>query len=250
MNGTPAGPGGVRGLACGSMDPALRRQRLDAARLYFVCDAAADPGELDALLGLALAGGVDVIQLRDKLAPARALRAAASLFAEAAAEHRALFIVNDDPELAAACGADGVHLGQDDVAVDEARALLGDQSLVGLSTHRAEQLDAALAAPGTGATRLRQHRSGVGDADEARARGIRPRLRAIRPRAGNAGCDAVVRDRRSSPGQRRRGRRGRGRANRRRPRDPQCRGSRRGSEEPARSAPERSRAEGGGLRAR
>ena len=130
------------------MDPTLRRQRLDAARLYFVCDAAADRGELDALLGQALAAGVDVIQLRDKLAPARALRAAGSLFAEAAAEHQALFIVNDDPELAAACGADGVHLGQDDTAVDAARALIGDQSIVGLSTHRAEQLDAALAARG------------------------------------------------------------------------------------------------------
>jgi thiamine-phosphate diphosphorylase len=130
------------------MDPTLRRQRLDAARLYFVCDAAAGPGELDALLGLTLAAGVDVIQLRDKLAPARALRAAASLFAEAAAEHRALFIVNDDPELAAECGADGVHLGQDDTAVDAARTLLDDRSIIGLSTHRAEQLDAALAARG------------------------------------------------------------------------------------------------------
>ena len=49
------------------MDPALRRKQLEAARLYFVCDAAAEPAELEALLGLALAGGVDVIQLRDKL---------------------------------------------------------------------------------------------------------------------------------------------------------------------------------------
>jgi thiamine-phosphate pyrophosphorylase len=130
------------------MDPALRRKRLDAARLYFVCNAAADPGELDALLGLALAGGVDVIQLRDKRAPARALREAASLFGEAAAEHEALFIVNDDPELAAACGADGVHLGQDDTGVAAARAVIGDASLIGLSTHRADQLDAALAAQG------------------------------------------------------------------------------------------------------
>jgi thiamine-phosphate pyrophosphorylase len=130
------------------MDPALRRKQLEAARLYFVCDAAAEPAELEALLGLALAGGVDVIQLRDKRAPARALRAAASLFSEAAAEHRALFIVNDDPELATACGADGVHVGQDDAGVAAARAVVGDGSVVGLSTHRAVQLDAALAAEG------------------------------------------------------------------------------------------------------
>jgi len=132
------------------MEPALRLKRLEAARLYFVCDAAADPAELDGLLGLALAGGADVIQLRDKRAPGRALRAAASVFAEAAAEHGAIFIVNDEPALAVAGGADGVHLGQDDAGVAAAREVLGPGSIVGLSTHRPSQLDAALAAEGPG----------------------------------------------------------------------------------------------------
>lgn len=128
------------------MDPEQRRSRLDAARLYFVCDAGLDPIELEALLEGALAGGTDLIQLRDSNAPPGALRAAASLFAEAAREHGALFIVNDDPGLAAACGADGVHVGQADVAVADARGALGPGAIVGLSTHDPEQLAAAAAA--------------------------------------------------------------------------------------------------------
>jgi thiamine-phosphate pyrophosphorylase len=132
------------------VDPELRRERLERARLYFVCDAARDPIELDALLGQALAGGADVIQLRDKHAPDPALRAAAGLFAAAAAEHDALFVVNDRPDLASECGADGVHVGQDDETVATARRLAGDGALVGLSTHEPAQLDAALQAAGPG----------------------------------------------------------------------------------------------------
>jgi thiamine-phosphate pyrophosphorylase len=125
-----------------------RKDRLERARLYFVCDAGFDPVELEALLGQALGGGADLIQLRDKTAPAAALRAAASLFREAAAEHGALFIVNDDPQLASVCGADGVHVGQDDAAVAAARETIGPDGLVGLSTHHPDQLAAALAAGG------------------------------------------------------------------------------------------------------
>ncbi|MBK5115373.1 MAG: thiamine phosphate synthase, partial [Thermoleophilia bacterium] len=130
------------------MDHASRDPRLAGARLYFVCDAGLEPVELDGLLGQALAGGAEIIQLRDKHAPAGALRAAAALFAAAAAEHGALFIVNDDPELAAASDADGVHVGQEDAAVEAAREIVGEAAIVGLSTHRPEQLDAALAAGG------------------------------------------------------------------------------------------------------
>lgn len=125
------------------------RERLAAARLYFVCDAGFDPVALDGLLGQALAGGADIVQLRDKHAPDGALRAAASLFRDAAAERDALFIINDRPELAAEVGADGVHVGQDDMPVAEARAVVGEEAVVGLSTHAPEQLDAALAAEGS-----------------------------------------------------------------------------------------------------
>jgi thiamine-phosphate pyrophosphorylase len=130
------------------MDPAARRTRLAEARLYFVCDAGFSPIELEGLVAQALAGGADVVQLRDKHAPDRALRAAASLFRDAAAERGALFILNDRPELAAEVGADGVHVGQDDTAVAAARDLAGEGAIVGLSTHAPEQLDAALAAEG------------------------------------------------------------------------------------------------------
>lgn len=128
------------------MDAPSPQERLRRARLYFVCDAGLDPPALDALLGQALAGGVDLIQLRDKHAPPRALRAAAAMFAAAAAEHGVPFILNDDPELAAAVGADGVHVGQDDVGVGAARAALGPEAIVGLSTHSPAQLEAALGA--------------------------------------------------------------------------------------------------------
>ena len=130
------------------MDPAARTARLAAARLYFVCDAGFDPVELEGLLGAALAGGADLIQLRDKHAPDAALRAAASLFRDAAADAGALFVLNDRPELAAELGADGVHVGQDDSSVAAARELAGEGALVGLSTHAPEQLDAALDAAG------------------------------------------------------------------------------------------------------
>ena len=126
-----------------------RRRLLDAARLYFVCEAlpgGRDPGPL---LEAAIAGGVDVIQLREK-APrcAEELIAFAEPFARAARERGALFFLNDEPGLVEACAADGVHVGQDDEPVAAARAAAGDAALVGLSTHSPAQFDAALAAPG------------------------------------------------------------------------------------------------------
>ncbi len=118
-----------------------RRERLSRARLYFVTDLR--PG-LEELLAAALAGGVDMVQLRDKAASEAELLAAAPLFAHACAEHGALFWLNDRPDLARRCGADGVHVGQDDMPVAEARRAAGDELLVGLSTHSPAQLDEAL----------------------------------------------------------------------------------------------------------
>lgn len=123
--------------------------RLAHARLYFVCEARPGDGDPEPLLRAALRGGADVIQLREK-APrcAEELISLAEPFRRAAADHGALFFLNDQPELVAACGADGVHVGQDDMPVAEARALAGAGALVGLSTHSPEQFDAALAASG------------------------------------------------------------------------------------------------------
>ena len=120
-----------------------RRERLQRARLYFVTDVR--PG-LEELLAAALAGGVDMVQLRDKSASDDELVRAAAVFRRLCDEHGALFWLNDLPELVAACGADGVHVGQDDMPVADARRVAGADILVGLSTHSPPQLDAALAA--------------------------------------------------------------------------------------------------------
>jgi thiamine-phosphate pyrophosphorylase len=114
---------------------------LDAARLYFICDIA----HLDALEP-ALRGGVDVFQLRDKDASDDELLRAGHRARTLCDRHDALFIVNDRPDLAVRAGADGVHLGQDDMDVERARAIVGPELLIGRSTHTPEQIDTAAGA--------------------------------------------------------------------------------------------------------
>jgi len=110
---------------------------LAQARLYFVTDAAT-PSDL---LRAALDGGVDMVQLRDPSATDDELLAAGERFRSACDGAGAPFWVNDRPDLALAARADGVHVGQDDLAVADARR--GDL-LVGLSTHSPEQFEAGL----------------------------------------------------------------------------------------------------------
>ena len=110
------------------------RERLATARLYLVCDAR--PREW---LRAAVRGGVDILQLRDKTLDDDGLVAAAREFREAGA----LFILNDRPDLVDACGADGVHVGQDDATPASARAVVGPEAIVGRSTHAPAQADAA-----------------------------------------------------------------------------------------------------------
>ena len=126
-----------------------RRRRFADARLYFVCDARPAGRDPAPLLDAALRGGVDVIQLREK-APrcAEELISFSEPFVRAAREHGALFILNDRPDLVEACGADGVHVGQDDEPVAVARARAGSAAVVGLSTHSPEQIDAARSSTG------------------------------------------------------------------------------------------------------
>jgi thiamine-phosphate pyrophosphorylase len=114
--------------------------RLETARLYFVVEADAS----DRLLDAAFAGGVDILQLRDKRAAEDELLAAAARFRDACDRHDALFVLNDRPDLAIAAGADGVHVGQDDMPVEDVRRVLGPDVIIGLSTHAPEQLDAGL----------------------------------------------------------------------------------------------------------
>ena len=128
-----------------------RRARLAAARLYLVCDCMPGERDLADFIAEAVAGGVDVVQLREKHLEDEFLAEAASVAADACDAHGALFILNDRPDIAAAVRADGVHIGQQDTSVSEARKIVGPDMLIGLSTHAPSEIDAALPAAPDGA---------------------------------------------------------------------------------------------------
>ncbi|HEY3549613.1 MAG TPA: thiamine phosphate synthase [Gaiellaceae bacterium] len=117
------------------------RERLARSRLYLVLEARPRGEDPRSLLDAALRGGVDVVQLREKELDDVTLIAAAAPFRDACAEHGALFVLNDRPDLVEACGADGVHVGRTDAVVEEARELVGADRLVGLSASTADELD-------------------------------------------------------------------------------------------------------------
>ena len=114
-------------------------------RRLYLCTA--DRPDLASFLSACIAGGVDLIQLRDKVLDARPLLARARLAAEVCADHGVPFILNDRPDLALECGATGVHVGQDDAPPALARRVLGPEAIVGLSTHAPAELDAAAGEP-------------------------------------------------------------------------------------------------------
>jgi thiamine-phosphate pyrophosphorylase len=125
----------------------LRRERLRTARLYFCCEARPGGEDPEPLLAAALRGGVDIVQLREKSLPRREIELAAQTFRRLCDTYSALFIVNDDPDLARACNADGVHVGQDDMPAAEVREILGPDAIIGLSTHSEQQIAASAEAP-------------------------------------------------------------------------------------------------------
>src|SRR5688500_15210636 len=116
---------------------------LRAARLYLVIEARPSGRDPEAILRGALQGGADVVQLRVKTGDAHPIVRAGRVFRRLCDAYDALFIVNDRPDLAIACAADGVHLGQDDGDVAATRRLVGDDLLIGLSTHSPAQVGAA-----------------------------------------------------------------------------------------------------------
>ena len=131
-----------------------RLARLSTARLYLCTDARRERGDLAQFADAALAGGVDIIQLRDKgsageqrFGPleARDELAACEVLADAARRRGALFAVNDRADIARAAGADVLHLGQGDLPLAIAREIVGPDTLIGLSTHDRDQTAAAAA---------------------------------------------------------------------------------------------------------
>jgi len=132
-----------------------RLARLVKAKLYLCTDARRERGDLAEFADAALAGGVDIIQLRDKgsvgeqrFGPLEAgdELAVLEVLADAARRHRALFAVNDRADVARAAGADVLHLGQGDLPLAVAREIVGPDRLIGLSSHDPEQAAAAAAA--------------------------------------------------------------------------------------------------------
>jgi len=117
---------------------------LGDAKLYLLVGGLPTLGDLTWVVGEALAGGVDVIQLREKGLSDREWLSRAREVRILTAQAKARFIVNDRPDLARLAGADGVHLGQDDVTFRDARQIVGPTSLIGISTHDREQLDRAI----------------------------------------------------------------------------------------------------------
>jgi thiamine-phosphate pyrophosphorylase len=112
-------------------------------RLYAILDPALlTTSEL--VLAETLAGsGVELIQYRNKNAPSHSLFEISRQLSTALAQRGVRFIVNDRPDIALLAGAGGVHVGQEDLGVEEARAICGQQRWVGVSTHTLEQVAAA-----------------------------------------------------------------------------------------------------------
>ncbi len=111
--------------------------------LYLVCSTRPGGRPLEDVLAPALAGGVDIVQLRDKEASAAELLEAAAVARGLCDAADALLILNDRPDLVAAAAADGCHVGQDDMDVAAARALAGEGAIVGQSTHFPAEIDGA-----------------------------------------------------------------------------------------------------------
>jgi thiamine-phosphate pyrophosphorylase len=116
-----------------------------ADRRLYLCTA--DRPDLAEFLAACIRGGVDVVQLRDKVLDARPLLERARVALEVCRDHGVPFIVNDRPDLALEVGADGVHVGQDDAPPELCRRILGPDAIVGLSTHAPAELDAAAVEP-------------------------------------------------------------------------------------------------------
>jgi thiamine-phosphate pyrophosphorylase len=121
-----------------------RRRRLKTATLYLLIDCMDDETVFADRIRRLSEAGVDVFQLRDKAADERTLLSRAKLGVTVTKDSGALFIVNDRVDLAVAAGADGVHVGQEEMPVQDARMILGPERLIGVSTHDTNQVHQAI----------------------------------------------------------------------------------------------------------
>ncbi|MDQ8701486.1 thiamine phosphate synthase [Streptomyces sp. LHD-70] len=124
------------------------REALADARLYLCTDARKAQGDLPEFLDAVLTGGVDIVQLRDKGMEAGEELEHLQVFADACKRHGKLLAVNDRADVAHAIGADVLHLGQGDLPVPSARAVIGERPLIGRSTHAESEAAAAAVQPG------------------------------------------------------------------------------------------------------
>ncbi|MFG2580575.1 thiamine phosphate synthase [Streptomyces malaysiensis] len=127
---------------------ATAHEQLADARLYLCTDARKRQGDLPEFLDAVLGAGVDIVQLRDKGMEAAEELEHLRVFADACRRHGKLLAVNDRADVAHAIGSDVLHLGQGDLPVPAARAILGEDVLIGRSTHAEAEVDAAAVQPG------------------------------------------------------------------------------------------------------
>ncbi|MFE3216642.1 thiamine phosphate synthase [Streptomyces antimycoticus] len=130
------------------MSTATAHEQLAEARLYLCTDTRKRQGDLPEFLDAVLAAGVDIVQLREKGMEAAEELEHLQVFADACRRHGKLLAVNDRADVAHAIGADVLHLGQGDLPVPAARAILGADVLIGRSTHAEAEVDAAAVQPG------------------------------------------------------------------------------------------------------
>ncbi|GII76118.1 thiamine-phosphate synthase [Sphaerisporangium rufum] len=126
----------------------MPRRSLSDARLYLCTDGRRRQGDLERFLDAVLGAGVDIVQLREKGLEAAEELALLEVFRAACDRHGALLAVNDRADIAHAAGPDILHLGQDDLPVPAARAIVGPDLLIGMSTHSAAEASAAAVARG------------------------------------------------------------------------------------------------------
>ncbi len=147
---TPSLPAGSHapagGVANAEVVNARDSEALKAARLYLCTDARRDRGDFAEFVDAAFAGGVDIIQLRDKTIEAAEELDLLAVLKEVAVRHGKLWAVNDRADIAVLSGAPVFHIGQKDLPLAAARTLVDGNAAIGLSSHTPEQVDAALAA--------------------------------------------------------------------------------------------------------